>query len=182
MKRPRRNTHGTHLLAAMALSVAATGLTLAEEGPTPASPTEATATTSRPAPPRANRASYTPEIRKYLAERKKLLAQLRELDRQAVESMKRGKEPVVAYAKQTDLQERLDLIELRIQLLATREGIVVQLDEPKRAGADDEQKEQKVNTREFFSVGRARTLAAWDDQCRSLLRSIDFKPFLKSES
>jgi len=123
------------------------------------------------------------KFEKLLSERKKLNNQLYQLDRRAAEKIKNGEDPVVIHAEQIGLQDQLDLVELRAEILAIRLGAAVpDLGGQSNAYGSDtvSNKEDPVESRarDVLQRGRSRAMNRLRRDCLQLLASIDFSRFL----
>ena len=117
-------------------------------------------------------------------QRNKLHARLEQLDTRAADLIKDGHDPVGVHAEQVAVQDELDLLQLRLELLATRFGLEV----PPVPGQDDQALEGSSVEKDLgpagrkitraFSRGRERALAKIRRDCEKFLASLDFSEFL----
>jgi len=123
------------------------------------------------------------EFRRLVQKRNKLYAQLRQLDCKAAEEVKQGSEPTRIHARQVTTQDKLDLIQLRLETLAIRNELLIPplpKDEPdkyhngKGTGGDSRRVEESA-----FARGRARTRDELKSQTLKLLAAISFEQFLE---
>ncbi|MBB6441486.1 hypothetical protein [Phycisphaera mikurensis] len=128
----------------------------------------------------ASAQEITPEVRADFArltrERSQAHAQLRKLDRQAADRVRDGRDATEVYAEQINTQDKLDLIQLRLELLATRYGLPLQPVEAPEA-SDGRDPVEKATDR-VFSRGEARARDQLRRDVEDFLRSIDFSDFL----
>ena len=124
------------------------------------------------------------EINKLVQQRNKLFVRLQRLDKQASDLMKQGRDPVVVHADQVSIEDQLDLVELRLAILATNKGLTVPplpgskiSGEPTGAGEDSALSRKAARA---FARGRSRTLARLEAEARQFLRSLDFTDFLRN--
>jgi hypothetical protein len=122
------------------------------------------------------------ELNKLVLQRNRLVVQLQRLDRQATELIKQNREPVVVHAEQVSVQDQLDLIELRLAILATRHGLAVP-PAPRPADGDGpagaapgDPSEQRIA--KAFSRGRHRAIEQLRRDGVRFLASLDFSEFL----
>lgn len=122
--------------------------------------------------------SQRAEFSKLLSQRNALATRLTQLDRQAADKMKQGEEAAIIHAQQVAAQDQLDLVQLRLELLATRLGLalppVPDPDAVASPGSDP------VANRASLALarGKARTLATMRQDCLRLLKSLDFSKFV----
>jgi hypothetical protein len=132
--------------------------------------------TTRPA------AEQLVEFNKLVQDRNRLHAELTRLDRQASDLIKGGANPLSVHSQQVSLEDQLDLVELRLAILATRHGLAVPPvpgREPAPDGAavapDDEADRGMERP---FARGRERTLKKLREDTRRFLSTLDFEAFL----
>lgn len=116
-------------------------------------------------------------FKKKVKERDSLVQKLGTLDRAAADALKRGEKPVRVYADQASVQNRLDLLELQIDLFAAR----FDMDVPARPSSKrDEAKgsTKTVKTDRAFVLGQRRAVKQLSDDCQQMMASIDFSAFL----
>ena len=115
---------------------------------------------------------------KLLNERQVIRQRLAQLDRRAAQLMQQGQDPVVLHAEQVGLQDKLDLIELRLEIVAARLGFDVPLNDPVpevNTPADDP---VRAKANRAFERGRDRTMTRLRTDAKRLLSSINFTRFL----
>ncbi len=120
------------------------------------------------------------EFSKLLHERNRLHAELTRLDQHAADLIKSGRDAVVTHAEQISVQDRLDLIELRLAILSTRYGLPV----PPRPGEEAARHgegivpEDEADRNAAFARGRERALQQLRREAEEFLASLDFRAFL----
>lgn len=126
------------------------------------------------------------EFNKLLRQRDELYGRLRMLDAQSVRALKEGKSTVSLYAEQAGVQDQLDLVELHLELQATRHGLNIppapgaggddgggDSAGPSDAGAPSDARLDRA-----FARGRNRAVGELARQTESFLSSLDFRAFL----
>ncbi len=119
------------------------------------------------------------EFNRLVQQRNRLSRQLHGLDRQASDLMKQGREPVVVHAEQVSVQDQLDLMELRLAILATRNGVAVPpLPEEAESveGGANAPTDRKIAR--AFVRGRERAIEQLRQDGYRFLASLDFTAFL----
>ena len=119
------------------------------------------------------------EFRQNIVKRDRLVRELASLDAKAADAVAGGKAPMGLHAQQTELQDKIDLLQLRIETMAVRWNLDIPA--PPKPGSS-EMDEAKVNQNRIegaFQTGRERTDAVLQDRCRQMLASIDYDSFLK---
>ncbi len=122
------------------------------------------------------------DFNKLLYHRNKLYGQLTTLDKQASDLIKNGENPLVVHAQQVSVQDQLDLVELRLAILATRHGITV----PPLAGRDPmpdgrravPEDDSNRNLEQAFARGRDRAVKQLRDDAEQFMTSLEFGAFL----
>ena len=122
------------------------------------------------------------EFNTLLYKRTKLYGQLTGLDKQASDLIKSGDNPLVVHAQQVSVQDHLDLVELRLAIVATRHGIAV----PPLPGRDRMpdgslvavEDDSARNLEQAFSRGRDRAVKHLRDDAEQFMTSLDFWAFL----
>ena len=131
-------------------------------------------------PAAASAQEVTPDVRAEFArltrERSQAHAQLQKLDRQAADRLRDGRNATEVYAEQQNTQDKLDLIQLRLEVLATRYGLPLQPVE--RAETADGRDSVQMATDRVFSRGEARARDRLQKDVADFLASIDFSDFL----
>ncbi|MCP3903429.1 MAG: hypothetical protein GY715_07310 [Planctomycetes bacterium] len=124
------------------------------------------------------------ELNKLVQQRNRLAVQLRRADAQASRLMKQGQDATVVHAQQVSVQDQLDLVELRLAILATRYGVAV----PPGPGTEGSEVTEDMldaglgeRTRRAFSRGRERAVEQMRRDTLSFLKSLDFQAFLTGE-
>jgi hypothetical protein len=112
---------------------------------------------------------------KLLQERSQLTAQLETLDERAAETLKRGGDATSIHAEQIAVQDRLDLIELRLGMMAIEYGLTV----PAVTRPGDNTS-QAVTARQLsaFDRGRNRALQRVGSDYERFLGALNFTAFL----
>ena len=115
-----------------------------------------------------------------LNERQVIHQRLVQLDRRAAQMMQQGKDPVVLHAEQVGLQDKLDLIELRLEIVAARLGFDVPLAGEVAEQTKVEPAEDPVRDKAYKALerGRNRTMTRLRKDAKRLLSSINFTRFL----
>jgi len=139
-----------------------------------------------PAPEAALAQQATPEqraeVRKLIRQRNRLHQKLEALDQQAAEALKEGRDPVSVHAEQVNVQDELDLVQLRLEMLATRYGLPIPAlpgERDVRTQSDQtEQEELDRAIKESLSRGRNRAMAQVRAEYERFLASLDFTEFL----
>jgi len=117
------------------------------------------------------------EFRKLVIQRNQMHKELCDLDKQAADLVKQGKDTTKINGKQVTIQDKLDLNLLRLETMAAR----YELDIPdlpdltKRPGAKDS---ETVYGADAFKRGRTRTMLELKRQTFVMLRSIDYSIIL----
>lgn len=119
------------------------------------------------------------EFRQNIVKRDRLVRELAAIDAKAADAVAAGKAPMALHAQQTELQDKIDLLQLRIETMAMRWNL--DIPSPPQPGTDQMSEarvtEQRIES--AFTVGRERTDRALEDRCRTMLASIDYEAFLK---
>jgi len=122
------------------------------------------------------------EFKKLTLQRNKIYKRLATLDEQAADGLKRGEKPLVVYARQISAQDQLDLINLRLALLATRFGLIVPPvpgQAPAHAsGRAQPSDEMTRNLEKAFARGHDRAVKMLRDDADTFMQSLDFWTFL----
>lgn len=131
-------------------------------------------------PASASAQEVTPEVRadfaRLVRERSQAHAQLQALDRQAADRLREGRSATEIFAEQQNTQDRLDLVQLRLEVLATRYGLPLQSVEA--ASSVEAQDKVKSATDQAFAIGEARARARLEQDMKDFLASVDFSDFL----
>jgi len=123
------------------------------------------------------------ELQRLAQQRDDLARRLNAADLMAAEALKNGDDTIVIHAEQAGLQDQLDLVELRLEMMSARAGVPVP--EPRRVDPDDPyagDDKLRQRTDAAFQRGRARALRQVTATARVLLSSIDFADFHASRS
>ena len=107
------------------------------------------------------------EFRQNVVKRDHLIRQLVSIDSKAADAVVAGKAPVSLHAQQTELQDKIDLLQLRIETMAVRWNLEM---------SESVLSEKRIDT--AFTTGRERTDRALQDRCRQMLATIDYETFL----
>jgi hypothetical protein len=118
------------------------------------------------------------EFRQNIVRRDRLVRELAALDSKAADAVAAGKTPVNLHAEQVELEDKIDLFQLRIETMAVRWGLDIPA--PPKPGSDEMNESTVVEKRieSAFTVGRERTDRALQERCRQMLASIDYDTFL----
>lgn len=118
------------------------------------------------------------EFRQNVVKRDHLIRQLVSIDSKAADAVVAGKAPVSLHAQQTELQDKIDLLQLRIETMAVRWNL--DIPQPPKPGSEEMSEsvlsEKRIDT--AFTTGRERTDRALQDRCRQMLATIDYETFL----
>jgi hypothetical protein len=117
-----------------------------------------------------------------VAQRNQLFEKLQALDKQAAETIKREEEPVRVHAEQIAIEDQLDLVQVRLEMLAMRYDFnipPIPVKEEADADATDEGRDGPQTAGTDFERGRQRALEELKKQTQRLLKSIDYDGFLK---
>ncbi len=123
------------------------------------------------------------QFQKLLSERRKLSTKLYQLDQKAADKIRGGEDPVIIHADQIGLQDQLDLIELRAEILAIRLGETLPDIGGGNAGYESTSTNEKdpveTRARDVLQRGRSRAMNRLRRDCLQLLASIDFSRFIR---
>jgi hypothetical protein len=75
------------------------------------------------------------EFRQNVVKRDRLVRQLASIDSKAADAVVAGKAPVALHAQQTELQDKIDLLQLRIETMAVRWNL--DIPQPPKPGSED---------------------------------------------
>ncbi len=121
------------------------------------------------------------EVFKLVRERDTLHRELQRLDRQAADAIKRGEEPIDLHARQVNTEDRLDLVTLRLEILATRYELPIPAlpgEQPVRI--DPERvKDDDAAAQRSLARGRSRAMAQMRSDADQFLMSLEFGEFLE---
>ena len=121
-----------------------------------------------PIPSRAQRLLY---------ERDQLQQELLRADLAASSALLQGEDPVELYARQTGLQEQVDMMQMRLESLAMR----LDFDLPVLATGIEQHDPQEV-MEHHMAVGRQRAIAAMSHRCETacsaIVRHMNFNSLL----
>ena len=112
------------------------------------------------------------EFRKLILERNRLHRELQQHDVQAAELVKQGKDATRINAEQITIQDKLDLLQLRIETMAARYDFVIPA-----LPDDSTASETSQYGLGAFERGRQRTREELKRQTLRLLASIDYSEF-----
>jgi len=121
----------------------------------------------------------TTEFRQHVVKRDKLIRELHSLDQKAADSVIAGGAPNATHARQIELQDQVDLIQLRLETMAVRWNLDIP---PAPVPGKDQMSEAEVTAAKVegaFITGRERTDRALQERCRQMLASIDYDAFLR---
>lgn len=118
------------------------------------------------------------EFRQNVVRRDRLVRELHSVDQKAADAVAAGKTPNTTHAQQIELQDQIDLIQLRIETMAMRWN----LDVPAPPAPGSAEMDDSVVTAQriegAFVEGRSRTDRALQERCLQMLSSIDYDTFL----
>lgn len=118
------------------------------------------------------------EFRQNVVRRDRLVRELHSLDQKAADSVIAGGAPNATHARQIELQDQVDLIQLRLETMAVRWNLDIP---PAPVPGKDQMSEAEVTAAKVegaFITGRERTDRALQERCRQMLASIDYDAFL----
>jgi hypothetical protein len=120
----------------------------------------------------------TTEFRQHVVKRDKLVRELHSLDQKAADAVIAGGAPNATHARQIELQDQIDLIQLRLETMAVRWNLEVP--SAPVPGRDQMNEAEIVSARVegAFITGRERTDRALQERCRQMIASIDVDAFL----
>jgi hypothetical protein len=122
------------------------------------------------------------EFRRLVAQRNQLHQRLHALDQQAAETIKREEQPIRIHAEQIAIEDQLDLIQVRLEMLAMRYDLVIPpvpvLEESDQAD-DADARQGRASPGTEFARGRQRALEELKRQTVQLLKSINYEAFLQ---
>ena len=148
------------LLCTLVIAIAMTDITLAA----PANPTPEQHT----------------EFNRLISQRDELHNQLETLDREAAQHIKRGDNPLQMHSRQVTVQDQLDLVELRVDILSSRYGLPVPPLPGERAQEGESDRNGRAqSSEEVFTRGRERALVHLRNDLRWMMARIDFETFLR---
>ena len=116
------------------------------------------------------------EFRKLILQRNQLHNKLQHLDIPAAELVKSDKDATRVNAEQVTIQDRLDLLQLRIETLAARYDFTVPDLPDEKTAAELAQRQANYGI-DAFARGRQRTREELKRQTLRLLASIDYSQF-----
>ena len=116
------------------------------------------------------------KFRKLVLQRKQLHNKLQRMDLKAAEVVKKGKDAIRINAEQITIQDRNDLLQLRIETLAARYDFEVPDLPVEKTVAELEQLRTNYGI-DAFARGRQRTREELKRQTLRLLASIDYSRF-----
>ena len=119
------------------------------------------------------------EFRRLVLKRNQLHSKLCQLDSQAARALKNEDDPTRIHAQQVTTQDQLDLVQLKLETLAVRNGYAVP--EPPANSQDEHGRDGALsyNINKAFDRGRNRTKQELTRQTLKLLARIDFDRFLE---
>lgn len=122
------------------------------------------------------------EFREKVAQRNRLVRELADLDARAADATVAGRDPVDVHAEQIEVQDRVDLLQLRLETMAVRWSLEIPAPpatDP--ASVADRDAEIAARVGSAFDDGRSRVDAVLRARCLRMLASIDYAAFLGSE-
>jgi hypothetical protein len=120
----------------------------------------------------------TTEFRQHVVKRDKLIRELHSLDQKAADAVIAGGAPNATHARQIELQDQVDLIQLRLETMAVRWNLEVP---PAPVPGKDQMNEAEIvaaRVEGAFITGRERTDRALQERCRQMIASINVDAFL----
>lgn len=125
------------------------------------------------------------EVRKLVRERDQLQQRLTTLDRRAADAIKNGEDPVTLHAEIINVQDELDLTQLRLEILATQYALPIPAVPGERdirgGGAEKSAEELDRRIQQSLSRGRERAMDLIRADYKRFVRSLDFSSFLDFE-
>lgn len=119
------------------------------------------------------------EFRQNIVRRDRMIRELHALDSKAADDVAAGKAPMTKHADQIELQDQIDLIQLRIETMAVRWNLTI----PDPPSPDSVPVDESVATAQrveaAFQEGRSRADRVLVDRCRQMLATIDYDSFLR---
>lgn len=122
------------------------------------------------------------EFREKVAQRNRLVRELSQLDGKAADATVAGRDPVELHAEQIEIQDRVDLLQLRLETMAVRWDL--QIPEPPStdpAAIADRDAEVTARVGAAFDDGRVRADAVLRARCLRMLAAIDYASFLRKD-
>jgi len=115
------------------------------------------------------------DFNKIVLQRNQLASKLRQLDARAVEQLKAGHDTTTLNAEQITVQDRLDLIQLRLETSAARYGLIIPpVPEEREAIGQAVADLHAVSGTDAFARGYQRTLMQLRREALDWLASLDF--------
>lgn len=118
------------------------------------------------------------EFRQYVVKRDRLVRELATIDRQAADAVAAGKKPMDLHAKQIELQDKIDLHQLKLETLSIRWNLPIPAPPSPEATATDESTAIAQRVEFAFQDGRVRTDRVLNERCRKMLGTIDYDALL----
>ncbi|MEO1236595.1 MAG: hypothetical protein AAFX76_07385 [Planctomycetota bacterium] len=121
------------------------------------------------------------EFNRMVRERNELHRELEGLDVRAVEAVKRGDDPIQINAQQVSVQDKLDLVQLRLEIVSMRYGLrlpPVPGSEGDTSKTIDGKPEERLMAEKAFARGHDRAMAMIRKESEEFARSLDFSGFL----
>ena len=122
------------------------------------------------------------EFRQNISKRNRLVRELARVDQKAADATLIGANPVEMHAEQIEIQDRVDLLQLRLETMAVRWNL--SLPEPPSIESEDVGAESELVARRIgaaFDDGRARANVVLRARCLRMLASIDYASFLADD-
>ncbi len=118
------------------------------------------------------------EFRQNIVKRDRLVRELFVVDAKAADAVAAGKEPLTMHAEQVDIQDQIDLLQLRLETMSVRWNLLIS--PPPTPGVDDMDESSIVANRieGAFQDGKDRTDRVLHSRCIQMLNTIDFNSFL----
>jgi hypothetical protein len=118
------------------------------------------------------------EFRQHVVKRDRLFRELGTIDRQAADAVAAGKKPMELHAKQIELQDKIDLHQLKLETLSIRWNLPIPAPPSPESTATDESTAVAQRVEMAFQDGRNRTDRVLNDRCRKMLGAIDYDALL----
>lgn len=119
------------------------------------------------------------EFREKVAQRNRIIRELAKIDGEAANATLAGRDPIQIHADQIEMQDRVDLLQLRLETMSVRWGMPIpQPPQTDPAGIRDEDEEVAARIGAAFEDGRVRTNGVLRARCLRMLASIDYAAFL----
>ncbi|MDA1106168.1 MAG: hypothetical protein O2855_06200 [Planctomycetota bacterium] len=118
------------------------------------------------------------EFRQNIVRRDRMMRELYKLDEKAADAVADGQTPNATHSDQLQLQDEIDLLQLRLETMAVRWSLTIPEPPAKGVGPVDEAAATVERIEATFADGRGRTDRALNDRCLRMLASINYDAFL----